>query len=82
MTEEEKKVSREIRKEVEDMLQFKETLGKVIKVVCYVIGLIVGIKCYFMNDDYGLLVDVLATGILMKIIEWVVFGVLGCFIDI
>lgn len=81
MTEEEKKELEKILEE-EEKEALKETLGKVIKVICYVVGLVIGIKCYFMNDEHGLLVDILATGILMKIIEWVVFAILGCFMDI
>jgi len=82
MTEEEKKVSKELRKEAADMLQLKEKLEKVIKIICYVVGLLIGIKCYFMNDDYGLLIDILATGALMKIIELVVFGILSFFVNL
>lgn len=76
-----KEIRDEMQKNVEDMNGTTEAVEKakekLIKAICYIIGLVIGIKCYFLNEDNGFVIDLLATGVLMKIIEWVVFAIIG-----
>lgn len=76
-----KEIREEMQKNVDDMDGTTEAAEqakeKLIKAICYIVGLVIGIKCYFLNDNNGFVIDLLATCVLMKIIEWVVFAIIS-----
>lgn len=76
-----KEIREEMQKNVDDMDGTTEAVEqakeKLIKAICYIVGLVIGIKCYFLNDNNGFVIDLLATCVLMKIIEWVVFAIIS-----
>ena len=67
--------------EKEKKKEYYETVSTVIYVVCFIIGLIIGIKFYFMDPKHGFMNDLVSTCILIGLIELVGKFIFGFFID-